>query len=74
MDNDRVRAAGAATGGTGLLGLGERLAGLGGTITARYPGSGRFRLEATVPASGAAATPLDPGQPGTGVIAEKPAP
>ena len=66
MDNDRVRATGAATGGTGLLGLGERLAGLGGTITTRYPSSGHFRLEATVPASGAAATPSDPGQPGTG--------
>jgi two-component system, NarL family, sensor histidine kinase DesK len=74
MDNDRVRTADAATGGTGLLGLGERLAGLGGTITTRYPRSGHFRLEATVPASGAAATPPDPGQPGTGVIAEKPAP
>jgi two-component system sensor histidine kinase DesK len=69
MDNDRVRTPGAATGGTGLPGLGERLAGLGGTITTRYPGSERFRLEATVPASGAAATPPDPG-----VIAEKPAP
>jgi two-component system, NarL family, sensor histidine kinase DesK len=66
MDNDRVRAAGAATGGTGLLGLGERLADLGGTITTCYPSSGRFRLEATVPASGAAATPPDPGQRGTG--------
>ena len=65
MDNDRVRAAGAAAGGTGLLGLGERLAGLGGTITTRYPSSGRFRLEATVPASGAAATPPDPDQRGT---------
>jgi two-component system sensor histidine kinase DesK len=74
MDNDRVRTADAATGGTGLLGLGERLAGLGGTITTRYPRSGHFRLEATVPASGAAATPLDPGRPGTGVIAERPAP
>ena len=74
MDNDRVRTADAATGGTGLLGLGERLTGLGGTITTRYPRSGHFRLEATVPASGATATPPDPGQPGTGVIAEKPAP
>ena len=65
MDNDRVRAAGAATDGTGLLGLRERLAGLGGTITTRYPSSGRFRLEATVPACGAAATPDDPSQHGT---------
>ena len=74
MDNDRVRTVGAATGGTGLLGLGERLADLGGTVTTRYPRSGRFRLEATLPASGAAATPPDPGRQGTGVIAEKPAP
>jgi two-component system, NarL family, sensor histidine kinase DesK len=74
MDNDRVHTVSAAAGGTGLLGLGERLAGLGGTITTRYPRSGHFRLEATLPASGAAAVPPDPGQPGTGVIAEKPAP
>src|SRR5579859_5551834 len=74
MDNDRVRTAGVATGGTGLLGLGERLAGLGGTITTRYPSSGRFQLQATVPASGAAATPPDPGQRDIDVIAEKPAP
>jgi two-component system, NarL family, sensor histidine kinase DesK len=74
MDNDRVRTVGAAAGGTGLLGLSERLAGLGGTITTRYPRSGHFQLEATLPASGAAAMPPDPGQRGTGVIAEKPAP
>jgi two-component system, NarL family, sensor histidine kinase DesK len=73
MDNDRVRTMDAAAGGTGLLGLGERLAGLGGTITTRYPRSGRFRLEATLPASGAAATPPDPGQRDAGVIVEEPA-
>jgi two-component system, NarL family, sensor histidine kinase DesK len=74
MDNDRVHAADAGARGTGLLGLGERVAGLGGTITTRHPGSGRFRLEATLPACGAAAPPPDPGQPGTGAIAEQPAP
>jgi two-component system, NarL family, sensor histidine kinase DesK len=74
MDNDRVRTVGAAAGGTGLLGLGERLADLGGTITTRYPRSGHFQLEATLPASGAAAMPPDPGQRGTGVTTAEPAP
>jgi two-component system, NarL family, sensor histidine kinase DesK len=74
IDNDRVRTPDAAAGGTGLLGLGERLAGLGGTITTRYPRSSHFRLEATLPASAGAAMPPDPGQPGTGAVAEKPAP
>jgi two-component system sensor histidine kinase DesK len=65
MDNDRVRTADAAAGGTGLLGLSERLARLGGSITAQRPRSGHFRLEATLPASGTAAIPLDPGQHGS---------
>jgi two-component system sensor histidine kinase DesK len=51
MDNDRVRTMDAAAGGTGLLGLSERLARLGGSITAQRPRSGHFRLEATLPAS-----------------------
>ncbi len=72
MDNDRVHTADAGAGGTGLLGLGERLAGLGGTITTRYPRSGHFRLEATLPASGAAAVLPDPGQPGIAATAEQP--
>jgi two-component system sensor histidine kinase DesK len=72
MDNDRVRTVDAAAGGTGLLGLGERLAGLGGTITTRYPRGGHFQLEATLPASGAAATPPDPGA--AGLIVAEPAP
>jgi two-component system sensor histidine kinase DesK len=52
MDNDRARDAAPGAGGTGLLGLGERLAGLGGSISVRHPGTGRFRLEATLPAAG----------------------
>jgi two-component system sensor histidine kinase DesK len=74
MDNDRVRTVDAAAGGTGLLGLGERLAGLGGTITTRYPRGGHFQLEATLPASGAAATPPDPGQRAAGLTVAEPAP
>ncbi|HEV2255005.1 MAG TPA: hypothetical protein VGS06_17620, partial [Streptosporangiaceae bacterium] len=62
--------------GNGLLGLGERLAGLGGSITTRHPRSGHFRLEATLPASGAAQGPPGPGQPGAGAgaTAEQSAP
>jgi two-component system sensor histidine kinase DesK len=74
MDNDRVRTADATAGGTGLLGLSERLARLGGSITAQRPRSGHFRLEATLPASGAAAIPPDPGYRGTGVSTAGPRP
>ncbi len=49
MDNDRVHRLDGGTGGTGLLGLGERLAGLGGSIATQYPGGGHFRLEARLP-------------------------
>jgi len=76
MDNDRVRSldAGAGAGGTGLRGLSERLAGLGGSITAQHPRSGHFRLEASLPASGAAAGPSAPGQLVPAVTTEKPVP
>jgi two-component system sensor histidine kinase DesK len=74
MDNDRVRTAGDAAGGTGLLGLSERLARLGGSITAQRPRSGHFRLEATLPASGAPAIPPDPGQRGSGASTAGPGP
>ena len=74
MDNDRVHTLDAGSGGSGLLGLGERLAGLGGSITTGHPRNGHFRLEASLPACGAAAVPPDPGQRGTGVTAETPAP
>jgi two-component system, NarL family, sensor histidine kinase DesK len=74
IDNDRAHTAEAGARGNGLLGLGERLAGLGGSITAQHPRSGHFRLEATLPASGAAQVPLDPGPRGTGATAEQPAP
>ena len=74
MDNDRVHSLDAGAGGTGLRGLSERLAGLGGSITAQHPRSGHFRLEASLPASGAAADPPAPGQPGPAVTTEKPVP
>jgi two-component system sensor histidine kinase DesK len=74
MDNDRVRTVDAAAGGTGLLGLSERLARLGGSITAQRPRSGHFRLEATLPASGTAAIPPDPGQRGSAVSKGEPGP
>ena len=74
MDNDRVHTSAAGSGGSGLAGLGERLAGLGGSITTGHPRNGHFRLEASLPACGAAAVPRGPGQAGTGVTAETPAP
>jgi len=74
MDNDRVHSPDTGAGGTGLRGLSERLAGLGGSITAQHPRSGHFRLEASLPASGAAADPPAPGQPGPAVTTEKPVP
>ena len=74
MDNDRVHTLDAGSGGSGLLGLGERLAGLGGTITTGHPRNGHFRLEASLPASLAAAVPPGPGPRGTSVTPETPAP
>jgi two-component system sensor histidine kinase DesK len=74
MDNDRVHALDAGAGGTGLAGLGERLAGLGGSITTRRPRHGHFRLEASLPACVTPAAPPGPGQRGTAVAAETPAP
>ena len=64
MDNDRVHTPDAGSGGNGLAGLGERLAGLGGSITTGHPRNGHFRLEASLPACGAAAVPPGPGQRG----------
>ena len=57
MDNDRVHTPDAGSAGSGLAGLGERLAGLGGSLTTGHPRNGHFRLEASLPASGAAETP-----------------
>ena len=74
MDNDRVHTPDAGSGGSGLAGLGERLAGLGGSITTGHPRNGHFRLEASLPAGGAAPAPPGPAQAGTGVSAETPAP
>ncbi|MEU8039919.1 histidine kinase [Streptosporangium sp. NPDC049078] len=39
-------------GGTGLLGLSERVAAIGGTVTAGPGGPGTFRLRATIPLEG----------------------
>jgi two-component system, NarL family, sensor histidine kinase DesK len=50
IENDGVRAAGTATGrGTGLTGLRERLAGLGGEFTADELPGGRFLVQARLP-------------------------
>ncbi len=67
MDNDRVHTPDTGSGGSGLAGLGERLAGLGGSITTGHPRNGHFRLEASLPACGAAPAPPGPAQAGTGV-------
>jgi len=69
MDNDRVRTPEPGAPGNGLLGLGERLAGLGGTVTARNPRTGHFRLEATLPLSRAVPVPPAAGRDGLGVTA-----
>jgi two-component system, NarL family, sensor histidine kinase DesK len=74
MDNDRVHTPAAGSAGSGLAGLGERLAGLGGSITTGHPRHGQFRLEASLPACRAAAPLPGPGQRGTGVTAKTPAP
>ena len=74
MDNDRVHTPDTGSGGSGLAGLGERLAGLGGSITTGYPRNGHFRLEASLPGCGPASVPPGPGQRGTGVTPETPAP
>ncbi|MFV2177578.1 sensor histidine kinase [Actinomadura sp. LOL_016] len=49
MRNDGVRARGAGSAGSGLTGLAERVAVLGGEITADRHGRGGFLLRATVP-------------------------
>ena len=74
MDNDRVHTPDAGSAGSGLAGLGERLAGLGGSITTGHPRTGHFRLEASLPARGTTPAPPGPGQPGTGVSADRAAP
>jgi len=50
MENDGVRSARPTPGpGTGLVGLGERLAEVGGTLTAEPQPGGRFLLQAQLP-------------------------
>ncbi|GIE94281.1 sensor histidine kinase [Paractinoplanes rishiriensis] len=61
MDNDGVRAPAPAAGsrvrfGSGLVGLAERLAALGGTATAERHGKDSFRLTITLSAAPAAAS------------------
>ncbi|GAA4196943.1 sensor histidine kinase [Microbispora amethystogenes] len=51
MVNDGVGGQSADDGGTGLIGLSERLAAAGGSLTARPTGSGEFVLRAVVPAT-----------------------
>ncbi|MGJ6962417.1 sensor histidine kinase [Streptosporangium sp. G11] len=51
MTNDGVTGV-AGRGGTGLIGLSERVAAIGGTITAGPGGPGEFRLRAMVPLEG----------------------
>ncbi|WP_432924902.1 sensor histidine kinase [Microbispora sp. CA-135349] len=49
MVNDGVGGQSGGDGGTGLIGLSERLAAAGGSLTARPTGSGEFILRAVVP-------------------------
>jgi two-component system sensor histidine kinase DesK len=49
MENDGVRPAAPGAGGSGLDGLSERLAGLGGWLTAERRRDDRFVVEASVP-------------------------
>ena len=49
MENDGARRSEAAGGGSGLAGLRERLAALGGTLSAECRADGTFRLTARVP-------------------------
>lgn len=51
MTNDGVDGV-SGRGGTGLIGLSERVAAIGGTVTAGPGGPGEFRLRATVPLEG----------------------
>ena len=75
MDNDRVHSPDAGAGGTGLRGLSERLAGLGGSITTQHPRSGHFRLEASLPASGCRrGAARSAASPAPAVTTEKPVP
>ncbi|MFE9771041.1 sensor histidine kinase [Streptomyces sp. NPDC005931] len=69
VENDGVPSGGGSGGGSGLVGLRERLAELGGTLRAGPAGSGLFRLTARVPLP----SPARPGAPrgGTGREAER---
>ena len=64
IENDGVRRPGPSAGsGTGLVGLRERLAGLGGDLTAEAIPGGRFLVQVRLPLareSPAAPTPAEP--------------
>jgi two-component system, NarL family, sensor histidine kinase DesK len=68
IENDGIRRPGPGTGtgtstGTGLVGLRERLTGLGGELTAEATAGGRFLLQARLPLTrqaSAAPTPAEP--------------
>jgi two-component system, NarL family, sensor histidine kinase DesK len=66
IENDGVRRPGPGPGGgtgTGLVGLRERLAGLGGELTAEAIAGGRFLLQARLPLSRAAPSAPTPAEP-----------
>ncbi|GAA3750339.1 histidine kinase [Plantactinospora mayteni] len=60
MENDGVRPGGPPAFGNGLLGLSERLAPLGGRVTATRPGRDRFRLTARLPLTEAPPSTVSP--------------
>ncbi|WP_199853207.1 sensor histidine kinase [Plantactinospora sp. BC1] len=60
MENDGARPGGPPVFGNGLLGLTERLAPLGGRVTASRPGPERFRLTAQLPLAAAAPSTVSP--------------
>ena len=74
MDNDRVHTPDAGSGGSGLAGSASGWPAWAAASRPGIPAYGHFRLEASLPASGAAAVPPGPGPRGTGVTPEAPAP
>jgi len=74
MENDGVRPGGPPEPGNGLLGLGERLAPLGGRVTVARRGLDRFRLTAELPVvPPAASAPAEPEPASAGGVTKPPA-